>query len=228
MQEQPFDETATYDEIAAGLIDTEKSIMELCVDYTKGRPASYPDLFALGIARRSLALSFGFRSMVAQRNGICALPIVRMQLDTLLRLYAGFWSADHQEFCAAVMRDEQIDRMKSDDGQPMKDRYLYERLAKLNPWIMAVYKMTSGHIHFSKRHITAAVKKSDAGNVTMLISPFDADKDLDDYRESMRCVHHLNLMIVVALKDWLGRMCVPGGPYISASEYLRESGSSPE
>ena len=199
MQQELLGENATYDELVGALIASEKAITQACVaHFTNNKPITYADLFSMGIARRSLAMSSGFRSMVEQRNSFCALPMVRMQLDTVLRLYAGFFVTDHQQFCRKVFQGAQIDRIKSDDGQQMKDRYLLHRLAHRNPWIIDVYKLTSGHIHFSQRHILEAVKKKDAGGFQMLIGPNDVDRTLDEYREPMRCVHHLNLIIEFA------------------------------
>jgi len=38
----------------------------------------------------------------------------------------------------------------------------------------------------------------------------------------MRCMHHLNLIIEFALRDWCARMCDPAGVVISASELWPE------
>jgi len=51
---------------------------------------------------------------------------------------------DHQRFCRDVLQGKQIDPLQSDDGSQMKDKYLVDRLAKRNPWIVDVYKFTSG------------------------------------------------------------------------------------
>jgi hypothetical protein len=226
MQQEPLPENTLYDEIVAALIESEKAITDACVGhFTNNKPITYADLFAMGIARRSLALSSGFRSMVEQRNSLCALPMVRMQLDTALRLYAGFFTRNHQSFCRDVIAGKQIDRLKSDNGQLMKDSYLRDRVAKRNPWIVDVYKMTSGHIHFSDRHIFEALRRGQDRSFQMIIGPTDADREPSDYREPMRCMHHLNLIIDFALKDWLARMCAPGGPVVSAEDYWRQAGA---
>jgi len=96
------------------------------------------DFFGMGIGRRALALSSGFRLMTENRNSLCALPMVRMQLDTALRLYADFFVTDHQKFCHDVIQGKHIDQLKSDDGSLMKDKYLVDRVAKRNPWMVGV------------------------------------------------------------------------------------------
>lgn len=226
MQQEPLVEDTSYEEIVAALLVSEESITKACVGhFTVNKSITNADLYSMGIARRSLALSSGFRSMIEQRNSLCALPMVRMQLDTALRLYAGFFSRDHQSFCRDVIAGKQIDRLKGDDGELMKDSYLRDRVAKRNPWIIAVYKMTSGHIHFSDRHVFEALRQGDDRSFQMIIGPNDADREPSHYREPMRCMHHLNLIIGFALKDWFARMCTPGGPLVSAKDYWSQAGA---
>jgi len=223
MQQEPLEESAPYEDVVAALLTSERAISEVFFEHIKPeKPLTYADFFGMGIGRRALALSSGFRVMIEHRNSLCALPIVRMQLDTALRLYAGFFVTDHQKFCHAVMQGAPIDRMKADDGSVMKDRYLVNRVAKRNPWMTTVYKLTSGYIHFSDRHIFEAVRKGEGEKAQMAIGPVDFDRKPKHFLEPMRCVHHLNLIIEFALKDWYSRMCDPNGVIISASELWGE------
>lgn len=226
MSKEPLPEDIPYEVIVEALVASEAAIISTCADQVKaGQSATYADLYAMGVARRSLALSSGFRSMVEQRNSLCALPSVRMQLDTVLRLYAGFFASDHQKFCADVIAGKHVDRLKSEDGSLMKDRYLLDRVAERNPWILDVYRMTSGYIHFSERHVFAAFTLQQGRSFEVKISPNDGDREPNYYREPMRCMHHLNLMIEFALTDWFARMCGPAGPAVSVEKYWSELGA---
>jgi|ERR1700733_1458774 len=219
MTGKPLDEKASYEDVAAALLDSERAIFEVIVGHvTPNKPLTYADFLGMGIGRRALALSSGFRLMVEHRNSLCALPMVRMQLDTTLRLYAAFFVTDHQKFCEDVIQGKQIDRLKSDDGSLMKDSYLRDRVAKMNPWMVDVYKSTSGYIHFSVRHIQEAFRSGEGANATLVIGPVDFDREPEHFLEPMRCMHHLNLIIEFALKDWFARMCDPTGVTISARE----------
>jgi len=173
MQQEPLDENASYDDVATALLDSEQAIYGVFSEHFKpNKPLTRADFFGMGIGRRALALSSGFRLMTENRNSLCALPMVRMQLDTALQLYAGFFVTDHQKFChdddresqlamcvADVIQGKHIDQLKSDDGSLMKDKYLVDRVAKRNPWMVDVYKFTSGYIHFSNRHIQEAIRR---------------------------------------------------------------------
>ena len=101
--------------------------------------------------------------MIEQRNSFCAFAIVRMQIDTVLRLHAGSLVTDHQKFCHDVLGGEQINHLMSDDGSPMTDRYLRKQVAKQHPGIDAVYEVTSGDIHFSHRAIQNTFRISEDG-----------------------------------------------------------------
>jgi hypothetical protein len=219
MQQEPLDKSAPYDVVAAALRASEQAILKAFARHisTPNKTLTYADLFAMGIGRRALALSSGFRLMIEDRNSLCALPMVRMQLDTALRLYAGFFVTDHQKFCRDVIDGKQIDRLQSDDGSLMKDRYLLERGAKRNPWIVDVYN-SPRDIHFSNRHIQEAFRVGESGKEQMVLGPADFDREPEHFLEPMRCVHHLNLIIEFALWDWFARMCEPNGIVISASE----------
>jgi hypothetical protein len=219
MQQEPLGETALYDDTVAALIASERSIAEVFAEFlVPDKPLTHASLYGMGIGRRALALSSGFRLMVENRNSLCALPMVRMQLDTTLRLYAGFFVTDHQSFCLNVRQGKRVNQLRSDDGSMMHDKYLVNRVAKLNPWITDVYEFTSGYVHFSDRHIKEAVRMGKGENARMVIGPNDFDREPRHFQEPMRCLHHLNLVIEFALRDWFARMCDPQGIMLSASE----------
>src|SRR5687768_12821665 len=60
------------------------------------------DLLAAGAINRGLAHTAGFRTMVQQRNLICAGSILRLQIDSALRFYAVFLVDKPHEFALEV------------------------------------------------------------------------------------------------------------------------------
>ena len=63
------------------------------------------DVIALAALHRSLMLVGGFAVLVEQRNPLCAVPLVRFQLDNLMRLNAGRLVDDAVDVMRA-MRDD--------------------------------------------------------------------------------------------------------------------------
>lgn len=206
-----------YEKLTAKLIASEKDITEVFI-FPAQTAITYASLLGMGVGRRALALSSGFREMVKQCNSICAMPIVRMQLDTALRFYAGFFVKDHQAFCRDIIEGKQINQIKSDEGILMQDKYLVNRLAERNPWMTDVYKNSSGYIHFSNKHIQEAIRIGEGGKGQMVIGPNDFDREPMHFLEPMQCMLHLNLIIHFALKDWFARMCDSDGVKISAGD----------
>lgn len=171
------------------------------------RPFGYQDLYLLGIARRALAQAKAFRQCVDDLNGLVASAILRLQLDTVLRLYALFWVANPEEFAGRVFAGEQIDRLKAADGQQMKDKYLIDKIKDRNPWVETVYKNTSGLIHFSDRHIHAAIRLTDedSGAAEFFIGASDPFHTLADFQELLEAFLHCTTMLVATAGDWFAR-----------------------
>jgi hypothetical protein len=194
------------------LADIERSEREILALY-EGHvsipgPVGYQHFYLFGIARRALAQSAAFRQVVLSRNSIVASSILRLQLDTVLRLYALFWVADAEDFASKVFKGTAINKLKAADGSLMTDGYLKGRVAARNAWIPTVYGETSGYIHFSHRHIKAALHMKDpaTGQAQVQIGPYDAGKSVSYYGELLRAFVHLNMMIPVAAEDWFSRI----------------------
>jgi hypothetical protein len=207
MQPDPLDPQAPFEVVIDALKKSERDYsITVANAYQTRLQLTRADFFALGVARRATALSAGFRAMVDQRKSLCALPIVRMQLDTALRLYAGFFAPDHRAFCRRVMDGDRIDRIKADDGQRMNDKYLCRRVAQRNPWMNDVYELTSGYVHLSERHISAVLDRTDELGPHVALGTMDR-REPRHFHEPARCMVHLGLIINHALMDWLDRMC---------------------
>ena len=93
------------------------------------------DLFISGALNRSLALSDGFRGLVKSKNLICAGAILRLQIDTAIRIFAGTLVEDTNKFVNDVLKGKHIRNFKDRDGNRMTDRYLVTKLSDEYPWL---------------------------------------------------------------------------------------------
>ena len=193
--------------VLADIENSERDLLDLYQRHSSG-PVGYQHFYLFGIARRALAQSVAFRQMIANRNSLVALSIVRMQLDTVLRLYALFWVAEPEDFATKVFNGTPINKLKANDGKLLSDNYLKQRVTKTNEWIPSVYEETSGYIHFSHRHIKAALEviDRDMGHVQLKIGAQDVGKSISYYGEVLRAFRHLCLIIPVAAEDWFSRL----------------------
>jgi len=121
----------------------------------------HADFFIFGALRRTLAQARGFRDLIAARNFPCAAAILRLQIDTAMRVNALSLVDDPDATCKAVLDGEQFNRLKDRDGKKMLDAYLREKLAASHPWISPVYEQTSDFVHLSGRHFEVSIVLTD-------------------------------------------------------------------
>ena len=167
------------------------------------------DFLAIAAAKRSIALSAGFRTMVRDQNLICAGAILRLQLDTALRIFAGFIVDNPHDFAIAVIEGKRINKMKDQNGRPMTDRYLVTELARQYPeyqWIESTYKETSNYIHFSDTHFFSALDGvNHEGQPEFRIAIGARDNDIPDdvYLNAIATFHKSTEILVRFIEGWI-------------------------
>jgi hypothetical protein len=153
----------------------EKEHVDVTKDLLGDSGAIYPiDFMAVAALNRSLAHTAAFKFLIKDRNYICSASILRLQLDTALRFYAGFIVSNPSQFAMDVLGGQQINKMRDAAGNIMTDRHLVNHLGRHYPWIVKVYQETSGFIHFSAKHLLSAIQMNDeTGKFSMKVSALD-------------------------------------------------------
>ena len=162
-----------------------------------------PHFLLWGAGNRSISQCRGFANMLNERNFSCAAAILRMQLDTVLRLCGGIIYGNISEYTEKILAGEKISSLKSSQGDRLHDRFLVDELSKQLPWIKNVYDRCSGSIHLSKRHIMLAIDQiDDSGHVSMQIGP--SDKNLDDatFLELGQAFAHTSFLVLQMIEEW--------------------------
>jgi len=116
-------------------------------------------LFCTAILNRTINLNRGFITLIKDSNYIAAAPLVRLNLDSLLRLFASTQSEfDYETFAQKVIGGEKISRMKDKDKKQLRDFELVKRLKKIKgfSWVDKVYDVGSGFVHLSKNHVKSS------------------------------------------------------------------------
>lgn len=177
-------------------------------------PREHERHFLLAAVRRTLSLESAFRQAVDSRNGQMAMTLIRLNLDTLARLYALYWAEDTKGMTAEtlardVAQGKSIKNMKfRGSKEKASDRWLILQIEGLGKWIPEVYKKTSGAIHFSDFHITQLlqqakpVKMLDDGSLhaELFLGPGERDGSPELYRELQQAFLHISMMLIEALK----------------------------
>jgi hypothetical protein len=136
------------------------------------------DILAFSVLERSLQLLKGFCLLMRNGGYVCAVPLLRMQLDSGLRFSAVVTMDDPHRTAQLVMDGKALRDIKGMDGEKMTDTLLVKRLSVNNPQIQDVYDAACSYVHFSKEHFVlfaARSKKiSKDGNREICIGDDDA------------------------------------------------------
>jgi hypothetical protein len=127
------------------------------------------DLIASGATQRSLMLMKGFLSMLRSGNYLCAGALLRMQIDTLLRLQAAALFPSGHDALQAFLEDRPLHKLKTPDGVRLTEQELCKRVAKRYEWVPRVYARTSGFVHFSGPSVLSVMPRV-LGDRTISIS----------------------------------------------------------
>lgn len=158
------------------------------------------DLVAWAVLNRSLCLIDGVVVMVETRNLLCAGALLRLQIDSLMRLYAGCLIDNPHLLVNLLLKGESFRSVRSKSGERLTDAYLRTELAKIHPWVSSVYSATSGFVHLSKPHIFSTISSFEQethdvqfglGTGAREVKDGELVEMLDWFIEATRCVLHL-------------------------------------
>lgn len=126
------------------------------------------DLLLTGLMVRSYSLVDGFIDAFDTWNPVVAAPLLRMQLDNLVRLSFMVRAPSASDVARHVVLGGEFRKLKDSDGKLLNDARLLEHAKEFHPWVAAVYQATSGWVHFSPAHVYAAVRmaRDDQGGAT--------------------------------------------------------------
>jgi hypothetical protein len=165
----------------------------------------YPiDTFALAVLHRSMSLIRGFCDSVRSENYLCAAPLVRLQLDNLLRMYALFIAHDPHEVAFRAFAGVPIRKQKDRAGNKMIDQYLVKKLSVDLPWVGRVYEETSGFIHLSEKHIFSTHGSIDRNKREVRICVSGRDFSIPDAArmEAAKCMSAITFQVLRYVYGW--------------------------
>lgn len=103
--------------------------------------------------RRSAALIDGFLLLVHAQNRFAAVPLIRLQLDSAMRIHACSLVADQQDFVRHLLEGGEPSKYSQHQGERLTDGFLHKQLTTKYPTTSEVYKDVSGYIHLSNHHL---------------------------------------------------------------------------
>jgi hypothetical protein len=163
------------------------------------------DIYALMVLKRSISLVFGFTGMIRNQNFVCASPLIRLQIDNLLRFRAAFMVGNQSQFVVDVIQKKEVRRLKDRHGKNMTDAYLQEVLMLEYPWLKEMYKNTSGYIHLSDQHFYNTLRASESrreGALDIYIGPDDKMISAEVYEEAIEEMVLVTHSLLTFLANW--------------------------
>lgn len=165
------------------------------------------DILALAALNRSLCLSRAFDELIKHSNFIAAAPLLRLQLDNALRLFALTLVSNPHELASKVFEGTPIRKMRDRDNVLMTDKHLSDKLNQVYPWVKRVYENTSGYIHLSDKHIwnMTRLESSDPKLTLSSMKISDSDSFVPEsiYAEALESYSEITKIIYTLLDGWV-------------------------
>lgn len=124
------------------------------------------------VINRALALNEGYVELTQKGNYLCAIPLIRMQLDNALICYSGLLVNDLDDYFDYIDKGKDIHKYKDKRGNMMFEKYLKQELNKEFRGVSTIYSETSKYVHLTTKHMNASFK-SDNGKTVSKIGDYN-------------------------------------------------------
>lgn len=129
----------------------------------------FPDMIVIAMLQRSYGVVDALIDGVDTYNMHAAAPLLRLQLDTLFRACYLAAGVDADDLTKRLLAGEELRRMTDSEGKKLTDHRLQELARPYHEWALAVYRKTSGWVHFSVSHMRATTQVGDDREFLMSI-----------------------------------------------------------
>lgn len=154
----------------------------------KGYPIITIDFFTHSIINSACNIDDAFNKMLQDENYLCAIPLIRMQLDNALMTWAFLICSNEQKFFNTLLGGKEINQLKVDwnvlsqfeitkerlsemgiaykpKEQLLTNRFLYETLNLVFEGTAELYKKSCTYVHPSASILKAALFTKQAGQI---------------------------------------------------------------
>ncbi len=164
-----------------------------------------PDMFFVGVLDRSINLIDAIVVLTSRWNFVAAGPLIRLHLDTLLRLSYLRTTENHDTFILQILEGKQVNRIKDEKGRNLTDTRLCDYARSIFPQVDNVYKEASRLIHFSDKHVFTCIEALDE---TDRIAGFSIGKGLSRWSEKdilslLECTTAITEVILAIMRGWI-------------------------
>lgn len=108
------------------------------------------DLFVHGLTYRAEAINKGYVTLTKGGNYICAIALIRMQLDNAVMAMAGLLANNQDIFFLTYNSGKPINRLSDPNGNSLTQGFIVRQLAESDPRIKEIFYDGSEYIHASR------------------------------------------------------------------------------
>lgn len=149
----PADEPlSTFVSSLAAFRDEHLDLLKQCTS-EETVPVGALQHLVIAALRRSAALIEGFLVLTDMKNKFCAVPLIRMQLDSAMRVHACRLVDDPASFVKHILEGGEPGKFKQSPKLDLRDCELHRRLTEKYPLTSDLYKDTNGYVHLSDKHL---------------------------------------------------------------------------
>lgn len=166
--------------------------------------ALYPlDMFVQGAVKRTLCQARAVRQLLEACNLMCARAILRMQIDTAMRIHAAWLVPDPHAFAAMVLAGKRIDKMADRRGNRLTDSFLAKDLSSQHEWVHRVYEHTSGYVHLSESQFYMSLTAAEeTGRFQALVAADDRHMPVESFVEVAECFKEATGIVFHYIEGW--------------------------
>ena len=167
-----------------------------------GKPFYVTDLVMFGLIDRNIGLLEALPPLFESENIHALAPLLRVQLDGLLRLHAFRIVENRDDLATHIVQGRKLRKFKGIDGKNLTDQYLVHSLKEELPWVDSMYDSLCGWVHFSESHVFAVASEGDEeGKVDIGIGGFRRrikPELFEEAKNATAAIHKATTLIVRA------------------------------
>lgn len=130
-----------------------------------GSKISDIDWYVIAAMKKTASLAHAFCTLIRAKNALTSAALIRMQLDTGLRVFGLSRIGDLDAAGLHLMNDGKYTALRARSGEWLSDKYLHTELDKAYPGLSEVYNNTSAFVHLSSAHIKTVLTPRDGTSV---------------------------------------------------------------
>lgn len=153
--DQPSTEAFDLEAYLSNIERVSAALRKIPPAYFGPQGTKLPDIgwYVLAGIKKTNSLSHAFCTLVRANNSLAAAALIRLQIDTGMRIFGLSLVADLDVAGEHLMNDLSYRKLKSRKNEPLTDKLLHQKLNEHYVGLSGAYANTSAYVHLTASHI---------------------------------------------------------------------------